>query len=391
MVRKRKDGLWEGNTIIGHKKDGKPIYKTIFARTQKELTDKLHDLIEEYRGVDLCENSRMTLSEWSERWLDQYVSMRIRPTTVERYRRQLCSYVLPYIGKKQMLSITREDVQRLYNTLLEKGRKSEDKVHGKKLSPSCVRSVHMVLHEAMKDAQKERLIPSNPTEGLLIPKATPGKMNVLNTTQLDTFMDAIKQEPYWYDFFYTEITTGLRKGEICALKWEDFDEREGSLKIRRSMSVGKGGAIILSDPKTSNSERTVYLPDTTAELLRARNKGSVSEWIFPSLMHYDRPTSPSTALETLKKILKKAGLPDLRFHDLRHTFATHAQANGVDVKTLSAILGHASAAFTLDRYTHVTGEMQQHAAEVVGTFITDIFGGDLKPWAEEKQEAEAYS
>ena len=304
--------------------------------------------------------------------------MRIRPTTVEKYRRQMENYVLPYLGERQISSIRKENVQKLYNSLLESGRREEHPAFGKTLSGSTVRSVHMVLHEAMKDAQKERLISANPTEGIPIPKAASAQMKVLNKTQLDLFLEAIKKEEHWYDFFYTELTTGLRRGEICALRWEDFNEQEGTIRVCRSLSIGKGGQLLFGEPKTENGVRLLCLPSTTADILRSRKKQSVSEWIFPNLMDYERPTNPSTAVDNLKRILKNAGLPDIRFHDLRHTFATHAQANGVDVKTLSSILGHASAAFTLDRYTHVTGEMQRHAADVVGSFMSDLFGGDLQ-------------
>ena len=123
------------------------------------------------------------------------------------------------------------------------------------------------------------------------------------------------------------------------------------------------------------------------ELLRERKKSALTEWIFPNPLKPEQPTRPSAAYERTKVILKRAGLPDLRFHDLRHTFATHALASGVDVKTLSGILGHTRAAFTLDTYTHTTGDMQKRAAEIVEIFLTDIFGEELKPWEESARMA----
>ncbi len=195
-------------------------------------------------------------------------------------------------------------------------------------------------------------------------------------------MEAIREDTIWYDFFYTELTTGLRRGEICGLKWEDFDETNSTLKIRRTVHQNRGGQLTTWDTKTAAGTRTIILPPSTAELLRERKKFTLTEWIFPDPLRPEQPTRPSTAYNRMKSLLKAAGLPDLRFHDLRHTFATHALTSGVDVKTLSGILGHTRSAFTLDTYTHTTGDMQRRAAEIVETFLTDIFGEELKPWEE---------
>ena len=200
-------------------------------------------------------------------------------------------------------------------------------------------------------------------------------------------MTAIQEDKVWHDFFYTELTTGLRRGEICGLQWTDFDEADGTLKVRRSIHEEKGGKLTPWDTKTAAGTRTIILPSSTVELLRERKKSALTEWIFPNPLKPEQPTRPSAAYERTKALLKQAGLPDLRFHDLRHTFATHALASGVDVKTLSGILGHTRAAFTLDTYTHTTGDMQKRAAEIVEIFLTDIFGEELKPWEESARMA----
>lgn len=176
----------------------------------------------------------------------------------------------------------------------------------------------------------------------------------------------------WHDFFYTELTTGLHRGELCGLKWEDFDSEAGTLKICRTVITQKGGNLVAGDTKTYAGKRTILLPHSTVRLLEARKHSALTEWIFPDLLHPEQPTNPGTAYRQLKKLLADAGLPSIRFHDLRHTFATHALAGGVDAKTLSGILGHTKASFTLDTYAHVTGDMQRHAAKVVGDFISDI-------------------
>ena len=176
-------------------------------------------------------------------------------------------------------------------------------------------------------------------------------------------------------FFYTELTTGLRKGEICGLRWEDFDESSGKLKIKRSVGRLKNGVLPIGDTKTETGTREILLPTSTVELLKTRKENAVSDWIFPNFCKPEEPLNPQSAYAHLKVLLKKAGLPLIRFHDLRHTFATHAIAGGVDAKRLSGILGHTNASFTLDTYIHVTTDMQKSAAKIVGNFMDEIIGG----------------
>ena len=205
-------------------------------------------------------------------------------------------------------------------------------------------------------------------------------MRILNNEQMDAFLSAVEQDPIWRDFFYTELTTGLRLGEICGLMWSDFDERKGTLHISRTLHKEKSGRLVVGDPKTCAGTRIIVLPSSTVELLRLRKKTSYSPWIFYNPLHPEAPMNPAAAYRQLKKVLTENGLPDLRFHDLRHTFATHALANGVDAKTLSSILGHTKASFTVDTYTHTTNNMHRKAAEIVGGFLTDYLGEEMAPW-----------
>ena len=167
-------------------------------------------------------------------------------------------------------------------------------------------------------------------------------------------------------------STGLRRGEICGLMWQDFDEAHGTLTVRRTIHAERGGRLTAGETKTGAGKRIITLPPSTAQLLSERRKRSYTEWIFPDPLRPERPTRPNAAYVRMKELLKKAGLPSIRFHDLRHTFATHALASGVDAKTLSGILGHTQASFTLDTYTHVTGDMQKRASEIVGGFMENI-------------------
>lgn len=379
-VRKRADGRWEGSIIIGKKANGKPITKSVFAKTQKELMPKLHTLIKQYRGVELSENSGMTLAAWFDRWFAEYAEPTLRPDTVSGYHsdaRKICKV----LGDKQLRHITTPDVQKMYNKLKRSGREREHPIYGTSLADSSVRSIHMLLHEVMDAAVRASLIAKNPTNGTTIPKNNYKDMKVLNDEQLDIFMEAIRNEPLWYDFFYTELTTGLRRGEICGLRWEDFDENNRTLKVQRSLN----GKMQIGETKTETGRRMILLPDSTYDILQKRKIDKLSEWIFPSLLCPKKPTSPSAAYHKMKELLKDAGLPNIRFHDLRHTFATHAMKNGVDAKTLSGILGHTNASFTLDTYTHITTDMQKNASGIVGDFMEDLFGKELKPWEEEEK------
>ena len=369
MVRKREDGRWEGRIVIGHKEDGSPIFKSVFAKTQKDLLPKLLQLLAEYQGVELSGDSDMTLGEWIDRWLRDYAQPVLRSTTLERYRGMITQYIRPALGDKPVRLITTMQVQRFYNELSVRPSKNDA---AKTLASSTVRSTHMLLHEIMEAAVLAHLISRNPTNGTSVPKNNYAPKKILTEAQREIFMEAIKGEPLWYDFFYTEMTTGLRLGEICGLQWGDLDESAGTLKIQRTVYHPIRGKTEIGVPKTESGIRTILLPPSTLHLLKERRKNAVTEWIFPSLLHPELPTGPNAAYHRLKMILENAGLPSIRFHDLRHTFATHALSAGVDAKTLSSILGHTNASFTLDTYTHVTTDMQKNAAAVVGSFMDEL-------------------
>ena len=348
MVRRRDDGRWEGRIVIGHKKNGAPIFHHDYANTQKELMDKLHLSIELYRDVELTEDSRMTLSEWLDTWLADYKEDTIRPSTLACYRQFIEAYIKPELGHKQMALIASQDVQRMYNRLKKNGRVNEHPEEGNALSDATVNHIHTMLHGAMKDAVQAHIIPRNPTEGPTAPKPNYKPKKILNEQELENFMELIRKDEVWYEFFYTELMTGLRRGEICGLMWKDFDDKKGTLSVCRTLHSKEMGVFALGATKTSKGTRTLILPQSIVELLRQRKKRAVSQWIFPNPVSPELPMSPDSAYRRLKVLLKQDGLPDIRFHDLRHTFAAHALTSGVDAKTLSGILGHTNASFTLD-------------------------------------------
>ena len=390
MVRKREDGCREGRIVLGHKENGEPIFRYIYADTQKELTTKLRQNITAYQGVDLTEECRMTLSEWLDRWLAQMASV-LRPSTLEHYRSDMEHHVKPYLGQKKLTQINASDLRKLYDDLKKQGRVHPRPGQSRGLSTTTVHGIHTTLHHALKSAVDQRLLPYNPADHVEPPKVAHKPMTILNEEQLDTFLAAVEQDSIWKDFFYTELTTGLRLGEICGLMWSDFDPRKGTLNVNRTLHKEKGGRLVTGDTKTYAGTRKIILPDSTAERLRNRKKSSYSVWIFPNPLKPEAPMNPGTAYHQLKNILVENDLPDLRFHDLRHTFATHALANGVDAKTLSGILGHTKASFTVDTYTHTTTDMHRKAAEIVGGFLTDYLGEEMAPWQSAEPAATAVS
>ena len=382
MVRKLKRGLWEGRVVVGHKKDGSSIFKYAYAPTQRELGDKLRELAHAYRGSELTEETMLTLQAWMDRWSAETFPLSLRPSTAQSSRQMIQNHIIPQLGAKRLGDLTTEDVQKLCNALRRGGRLDH---RAGALSETMVRRVLSLLRQSLDAAVRARLIPANPTDGVQLPKRRRTQKQILNDAQLDTLMNALEGDEDWHDFFYTELTTGLRRGEICALRWEDYDEAEGLLHVRRTLKR-ENGALVCGDTKTYAGQRVICLPPSTAELLRERKQSVFTEWIFPNALHPDQPVNPATAYDHMKRILKRAGLPAIRFHDLRHTFATHALASGVDAKTLAGILGHTNASFTLDTYTHVTDDMKETASGIVGGFMEEIFGKDLEPWQNAKPE-----
>ena len=323
MVRKREDGRWEGRIVVGHKQNGEPIFRYVLAKTQKELLDKLHRDLEAFQDVELTEDSRMTLGGWLDRWMEDYGAATLRPNTLRSYEQFIRCYIKPYLGDKIVSRVTRMDIQKLYRKLKHEGRVREHPEYGHELSDTMVLRIHAMLHRCLKDAEAAHVIARNPTDGAVVPKASYKPKQILTKEQMDTFLTAVDRNEIWRDFFYTELTTGLRRGEICGLMWQDFDEKAGTLRVLRSVNVPKAGELEIGETKTSRGRRTIRLPPSTVQRLEERKKHAVSQWIFPEPLAPEKPVRPSAAYYWMKRILREAGLPAIRFHDLRHPYVKH--------------------------------------------------------------------
>ena len=372
-IRKRKDGRWEGRYTAGHDPTtGKQIFKNVLGRTQAEVKQKLNVALEELKKVDVIVSDQMTTGEWLDTWLEHYAKPVMRATTYNNYETLIRLHIKPYIGEVKLNKLTTLQIQKLYNRLLTHGRfdRSEAKDQPKGLSGKTVRNIHTVIHSACEKAIMERLLAVNPTKGCRLPKKERTEMKVLPPEKLADFFREAKETGV-FELYYLDLSTGLRRGELLGLKWSDINFETRMLDVKRQIQR-VNGVIQETAPKTHNAYRKILLPVEAVEILQQyKAKQAIeSEYIFPS------PTGgimePDCARKMLKRVLQRAGLDELRFHDLRHTFATLALQNGVDVKTLSGILGHYSAGFTLDTYAHVTTQMQEEAANKRGDFLQQV-------------------
>ena len=369
-IRKRKDGRWEGRYTVGHDPEaGKSIIKNVLGKTQAEVKEKLKKAIEENVGIDYGRARNYTVGSWLEIWMENYAKVKLRPSTFKTSQGFLKNHIKPQIGGIPLADLTSLDLQRFYKHLLDGGRvdRIEAKKKPKGLAPKTVRNIHQMIGSAYNLAIEQRLVTKNPTQGCALPKVEHKEMRTLTADQLTSFLREAKDSGV-FALYYIDLTTGLRRGELLGLKWSDIDLERGDLRVQRQ--IGRIDGKIMEMPlKTKNAYRTLPLSADAIDVLKAQKaKVAGSEWVFPS--HTGGPLSPDSVLHMLHRVLKRAGLPEVRFHDLRHTFVTLALQNGVDIKTVSGMLGHFSAGFTLDTYAHVTTSAKREAAKTMGNILS---------------------
>ena len=371
-IRKRKDGRWEGRYTVGHDPEtGKAIIKNVLGKTQAEVKEKLKKAIEENVGIDYGRAKTYTVGNWLEVWYENYAKIKMRPSTYLTYHGYIENHIKPQLGKIPLNDLTTLHLQQFYKKLLAEGRveRIEAQKQPKGLSAKTVRNIHQIIAYALKLAVEQRLIAHNPADGCALPKAERKEMQTLPVEQLTSFLREAKDSGV-FALYYIDLTTGLRRGELLGLKWSDIDLEKGDLRVQRQ--IGRiDGKIIEMPLKTKNAYRTLPLSADAISVLKIQKcKVGNSDWVFPSPT--GGPMSPDSVLHMLHRVLKRAGLPKVRFHDLRHTFATLALQNGVHVKPVSSMLGHYDAGFTLRTYTHATRQKQDEAAQTMGSFMAQV-------------------
>ena len=298
-----------------------------------------------------------------ELWYKTYSKPHIRLTTQLCYENRIYLHIIPSIGEIPLNKLTQSDLQKFYADLKKNGRKSKVERYGTGVSDRLVRSCHATCRTALQKAVDEKLISVNPAIGCKLPPKKAQEMQVLTHEEMRRFLIQSKQDDF-YELALLELATGMRRGEICALKWSDLDFETGALRIQRQAYHVDHG-VVISEPKTKQSCRSIILPPSVLNVLRQYREAVDSEWMFPSPVKEGEPLNPNGVYRKMVKILDRAQCKRVRFHDLRHTFATTALEHGMDIKTLSAIIGHVSSATTLDIYSHITDEMQANAANKI--------------------------
>ncbi len=365
-ITQRKDGRWQAQ--ISFKDDkGKAKRKTFYGKTKKEVQEKLRLAINEQKQGTLATGPRQTLAVYLPYWLENIAKPTIRKVTYRQYRSALNAHLLPVLGKVTLQSLKPEHVQSLCADMLEDG-----------LMPSTIRLIHGVLHNALEDAVKWNLVPRNVAGLVSPPRLERREMHVLTPEQAHKLLETAKGSRIEV-LLLLAITTGARRGEMLALRWDDLDLEKGIMNIRRTVCWVRGYGYVENEPKTKSGRRRVMLTDVVVSALREHKARQEQDKIeagkdwknFNVVFHniYGSFLNPNAVHIWYHALLKKAGLPDMRFHDLRHSAATILLMKGVHPKVVQELLGHSTIAMTMDVYSHLLPTMHQDAANK----MNDIF------------------
>ena len=323
-IRKKPSGRWEGRYTQGiDPVTGRAIQKSVSAKTQAECKEKLAKAIRENRGVPLNHTGDYTAAEWCRLWFETYSKPNIRYNTAKGYEGIIEHHIIPAIGAIKLKQISSIHIQRMYNDLKENGRMQRgSKQNDKALSNTFVRRVHAVLQAALKQAVKERLIPYNPCENCRIPPKDKKEMTILPPEKIGRYLQ--EAEKYGVlPMFYLELSSGLRRGELLALQWEDLNVKERILTVNKQVTRMEG-ELDVTEPKTKNSVRKVALSQQAVDLLvQEHEQHPDNPILFPS-PRTGGYWSPDAVSRINRKLLKNAGIEEhVRFHDLRHPYVKH--------------------------------------------------------------------
>ncbi len=379
-ITQRKDGRWQGSIQIGYDPEtGRPKRKYFYGRTRKDVHQKLMGIMPQVAAGTYREPANLTVAEWLTTWLNDYMKPSIRPTTWESYRYQVDGHIIPALGHLRLPQLQTAHIQRLYNDKLQGGR-LDGKPGG--LSPKSIKYIHTVIHSALEQARREAMITLNPADAIKLPKQEKPEIKYLSAAEAAIFLASAKDSKH-FPIFFLALNTGMRRGELLGLRWQDLDLEAGQLTVKQGLVRVSGQGLVLQEPKTKLSNRVINLAPAVMQILKDHRKKQ-AECRLMAGGAYDKkgldlvfanelgePICPRAFTRVFERLVKKAGL-DVTFHGLRHTFATIALEQGVDVKTIQETLGHHSAAFTMDVYSSVTAKMRREAADKVGDLLASL-------------------
>lgn len=358
-VYKRKDGRWVGQ-YVEETPEG-PKYRYVYAKTQAGALQKRNEAMAK-RGSGLAfDAGRTTVGEFLDRWIEDSVRDNVAPRTLDNYRLHVRRYIKPLLGNKKLAKVDAVHIQALLRSKLDEG-----------LSPATVRYTYAVLRRALKQAKRWRLVDHNAAEDVDPPRLVKRETKVLSPKQVRALLKAARGDRF-EALYVLAVTVGLRQGELLGLSWDDVDLDTGRLRIHRQLQRLRDGSGLKFVTPKSGKGRTVQLVPSAIKALRSHRRRQAEEKLRAGSLYPDHNlvfvTTIGTPLDaqnivnrSFKPLLRDAGLPSIRFHDLRHTCATLLLAKCVPHKFVQALLGHASIGITMDLYSHWAPAMGDWAA-----------------------------
>ena len=360
-IYRRADGRWAASVSVNH---GRRKY--LYGRTRHDVARKLTATLKARQDGLPIVGERQTMIQYMEGWLES-VKASLRPRTWERYEEIIRLRVNPVLGNLRLGRLAPEHLQRLYSGRLESG-----------LSPGSVRQIHAVLRRALGQAARWGLVARNVATLVTPPRRSRQEMTAFGPEQVRTLLDAVAGDRL-EALYVLAVTTGMRQGEILGLRWRDVDLDDGSVQVKATLQR-TGGVFVFAEPKTASSRRQIALTDGAVaalkrhrvaqaeERLRLRRAWEDNDLVFAN--EAGRPiAAPNLRNRSFWPLLERAGLPRIRFHDLRHTAATLMLGQGVHPKVVSEMLGHSQISITLDLYSHVTATMQRQATQALDALL----------------------
>jgi len=371
-IRKRSDGRWEAQYSAGFDPNtGKQIQRSVYGKTQKDVQQKLHKILTEIDEGDYMEAEKITVGDWLDLWLRDY-TINLKPATMAAYEEHVHVHLKPYLGNIMLDKLTSQRIQRLYNMLLRE----------KKLAPKSIINVNGVFHSALERARKLGYLKTNPLDGVILPRIEKRQLQTMENDDIIRFLEAIKDSPYG-DILFVTLFTGLRQGEVLGLTWDCVDFENNTLLINKQHNRVKGEKDYkFSSLKNERVRMLTVAKDVMVVLRRQKEKQEIWAKELRSAYNNDenlvftnelgRFIANQALYRNYKSIMKKIGLGNLRFHDLRHAFAVNSLRAGDDIKTVQENLGHATASFTLSTYAHASQGMKRESAKRMECFIRSL-------------------